>query len=375
MKTFMPVENGKTLEAVRGVLRKLLESDLVEALMVPMRTPAGTVTPALVTDPALLDQADPLAPVFPANSARLLGWMTQREPRGRIGAVMRSCEMRAMVELVKLKQACLDCVTLISVDCAGTFGIGELGNQEIGGLWRDMFNNPIPKSTNPQIPELRDGCQMCEKPTYDAADIVFEFLGNDLAQGFHLDLPDEMAEKLGLTEAAEGDNRNIPAAAGDRAEVVEKLVAQRTQRRDEVFADIRGQLDEGGVETVFAACIRCHNCMTVCPICYCKTCLFKGPVFDHEPIQYLQWAQNKGALRLPSDTGLFHLTRMNHIALSCIGCGMCTSACPADLPVGRVFRAVGDSVQAAFEYTPGRDPEEPLPLITFEENEWLEVTE
>ena len=74
-----------------------------------------------------------------------------------------------------------------------------------------------------------------------------------------------------------------------------------------------------------------------------------------------------------TDTVLFHLTRMNHMALSCIGCGMCTSACPADLPVGRVFRAVGDSVQATFEYVPGLDPSQELPLITFEENEWLEV--
>ena len=122
-------------------------------------------------------------------------------------------------------------------------------------------------------------------------------------------------------------------------------------------------------------CQQCADphCMTVCPISYCKTCLFRGPVFDHDPIQYMQWAESKGALRLPSDTMLFHLTRMNHMALSCVGCGACTSACPADLPVASVFGAVGESVQAAFAYVPGRDMDEKLPLITFQENEWLEV--
>jgi formate dehydrogenase subunit beta len=192
-----------------------------------------------------------------------------------------------------------------------------------------------------------------------------------LAQGFAVDLPDETAEQLGLTQEAEASG----SAAPGRAQVLETLVAQRTEHRDQVFADIRAQMQEGGVQTVFGACIRCHNCMTVCPICYCKTCLFKGPVYDHEPIQYMQWAEHKGALRLPSDTAIFHLTRMAHMALSCVGCGMCTSVCPADLPVGPVFRAVGDSVQAVFSYVPGQNPEEALPMIAFQENEWLEVGE
>jgi formate dehydrogenase subunit beta len=72
---------------------------------------------------------------------------------------------------------------------------------------------------------------------------------------------------------------------------------------------------------------------------------------------------------------LFHLTRLNHMGLSCIGCGMCTSCCPAELPVGLVFRAIGQQVQSVFDYEPGRSVEEPLPLVTFREDEWMEVGE
>jgi formate dehydrogenase subunit beta len=92
-------------------------------------------------------------------------------------------------------------------------------------------------------------------------------------------------------------------------------------------------------------------------------------------MQYLSWAQRKGAYRLPADTMLFHLTRLNHMVLSCVGCGMCTSNCPSDLLVGRVFRSIGQQVQAAFDYEPGRSVDEPLPLVTFREDEWAEVGE
>ena len=59
-----------TLKTIQGLLRQLLEKGVVDALLVPMTLPAGSVAPMLVTDPAALDQADPLAPVLPINAAR-----------------------------------------------------------------------------------------------------------------------------------------------------------------------------------------------------------------------------------------------------------------------------------------------------------------
>jgi formate dehydrogenase subunit beta len=43
--------------------------------------------------------------------------------------------------------------------------------------------------------------------------------------------------------------------------------------------------------------------------------------------------------------------------------------------VGQVFRTIGQEVQEAFAYVPGRDVEEPVPLVTFREDEWMEVGE
>jgi formate dehydrogenase subunit beta len=383
MRTLIPVDNSDALTAIRGFLKQLLETKVVEAIMVPMETPAGTITPALVADPALLDAANPLAPVMGLNAARLAGKISIREPRGRVGVVLRPCELRALVELVKLQQASLDDLVTIGVDCVGTYDVPvylekrletssralsrTIGDQR---LWRELYD-----SLQSPIPDLRDACQMCEKPHVERADVTFELFAG-IEAGISISLPDEIAGKLPpLLSPPRAGGREEVIEAGGRDEVIERIVAARTEVRDARFAEMQKHLDEEGIEGVLAACVRCYNCMSVCPICYCKTCLFKGPTFDHEPMQYPNWARRKGAYRLPADTMLFHLTRLNHMVLSCVGCGMCTSNCPADLPVGRVFRAIGQQVQAVFDYEPGRSVDEPLPLITFREDEWAEVGE
>jgi formate dehydrogenase subunit beta len=283
--------------------------------------------------------------------------------------VLRSCELRALVELVKLQQASLVDMVTIGLDCLSTYDVPDFmtmldnGKVDLDTLLATAQSGDM---TAQDSYKFRDACQMCEKPHAEGADIVLELFGADLSAGVPVSLSDELAEKLGLSAADSN---------GNRAEVIEKVTAARASVRDERFSEIHKQLEEEGTEGVFAACVRCHNCMTVCPICYCKTCLFKSPVFDHEPIKYLDWARRKGAYRLPADTTIFHLTRLNHMALSCIGCGLCTSGCPAELPVGRVFRAIGQQVQDAFEYEPGRDVEEALPLVTFTEDEWTEIGE
>ena len=336
MKTIIPIENSDTLAAVRGFLKQLLEAEVVDALLVPMETPAGAITPALVADPDLLDAANPLAPVMGLNAARVVGPVSIREPRGKIAAVLRPCELRALVELVKLKQASLDDLVTIGVDCLGTYDVPVytvLARSETGQSL-DMAAYLATAQSGELAPQdgyaFRDACQMCEKPHVSVpssasgglggveADVTLELFGADLSAGIPVTLPDELAEKLGL-EVSE-ISRDFPSQA--RVEVVEKVVAARTQVRDARFAEMNRRLEQEGIEGVFAACIRCHNCMTVCPICYCKTCLFKSPTFDHEPLQYINWARRKGACRLPADTMLFHLTRLNHMVLSCVGCGM-----------------------------------------------------
>lgn len=372
MNIILPVENNDALAALRDFLKRLMNSGIIEALLVPLEH-GGGVMPALVTDPALLDSANPLIPLMPINNARAVSAITGKHTPAKIGVVLRPCETRALIELVKLQQASLENLTIISMDCPGTYEIPESVAKE---TWKQASNLSAYLDAAKEGKELevdglslRQACQMCIHPVPENADIHIRLFGVEVRRGLPVTMKDEIAATLNLTEGEAGGGESI-------SEAIARLMAGRQKVREEALGHIRQKMTaNGGIASLFTSCIRCHNCMTACPICYCKTCLFKTAAFDHEPEYYLNAAHRKGATRMLGDTLLFQLTRMNHMGASCVSCGMCTSACPSDIPVGTIFSAVGEQAQRAFEYAPGKDVTEALPLITFHPNEWTEIGE
>jgi formate dehydrogenase subunit beta len=351
-----------TLKTIQGVLRDLLERGVVDALLVPMTMPAGSVAPMLVTDPAALEQADPLAPVLPINAARAVANLTATEHREKLGVVLRACEIRALVELIKFQQAKLDDTFIVGVDCLGTYSVTDYQQLDRPATDALLAGAAAGELAPHEGFQFRAACQICEQPipAGDHVALTIGLVGVEPGT-LYLQAQDSLAEALDLT--ADG-------TPPGRAVAVEKLVAARVQARDAAFADFRGRVDS--MESLlgeFSACIRCHNCMINCPICYCKECIFRTATFEHESQLYYQWGARKGAVRMLPDTLLFHLTRLNHMVTSCVGCGMCTDACPADIPVGTVFRAVGEKVQAIFDYYPGRSLDEAAPVQEFREDE------
>jgi formate dehydrogenase subunit beta len=287
--------------------------------------------------------------------------------------------VRALIELVKLQQASLEDLTLISIDCAGTY---EGAPFHEAGAWKPerragTLNEYLAAGREGREPAidglgLRPACRMCVQPIADHADIRMHLIGADLRQGIPVTFSARCAAQLDLARMGVAE---ATADAG-QPEAVERMIADRAKVRDSELAAVRAQLtSDGGLAGLFANCIRCHNCMTACPLCYCKNCLFRTAAFDHKPEHYLAAARRKGATRMLGDTLLFHMTRLNHMSASCVNCGMCTSACPSEIPVGLVFSAVGAQVQAAFGYAPGRSLAEPLPLVDFRPDEWQEVGE
>ncbi|MGB2826932.1 MAG: Coenzyme F420 hydrogenase/dehydrogenase, beta subunit C-terminal domain [Dehalococcoidales bacterium] len=365
----IPTGNQGALGAIRQFLASLLEKKLVDALLVPLELPAGdNVVPTIVSSPEQVQVANPLAPVMPVNAARLVSRITMvSSSPDRLGVVLRPCELRALVELVKLKQASLDKLLLIGIDCHGTYSVADYGKfvGESSSPTEDFLKRVLEGKDDPL---LRKACQICEYPVPMCADLTLGLFGANLDKEILLvaSTPEgeQVIQELGLEETK----------AAEREAAVSGLIAERAKKREELLKqtqeEVKG-LDK--MMATLATCINCHNCKTACPLCYCKECFFDSPVFEFEAEKYLGWAKRKGALRMPNDTLLFHLTRLNHMVASCVGCGLCTEACPNDVPVSDIFRLVGYEVQKLFDYVPGRSLEEELPLTTFKEEELPDI--
>jgi formate dehydrogenase subunit beta len=59
-----------------------------------------------------------------------------------------------------------------------------------------------------------------------------------------------------------------------------------------------------------------------------------------------------------------------HVADSCVNCGQCQDACPAEIPLARLVHMLNRELGAVFKYEPGMDVSAPPPLGTVTEEEF-----
>ena len=371
-KAAVKVIDGKTDEAIVGFLRSLLKEKVVEAILMPKSLPSQDgFAQALIRDPEKLNGVCALSPTMPVQSARVISNLSVKNLGKKVAAVLKACEIRAAVELAKFLQVKLDNVCFIGIDCPGTFEVADYAKMVQEGKGGESLTKELLRGMEkgelspPSGYAFRAACQMCEYPV-PQADIHLRLFGYKGDQEIGIEIGDRFEKEVegkGIVSFSESE----PAL---RSEVVNKVIAERTKKRDALFQEFGGIVkDLQAFLDRFSTCIRCHNCMVACPICYCKECVFKTAVFEHDGDQFLRWADRKGEIRMPTDTLIFHLIRMSHMVTSCIGCGLCDSACPSRLPVATLFRSVGDKIQKMFNYVPGKDVNEVPPVATFKEDE------
>ncbi len=101
----------------------------------------------------------------------------------------------------------------------------------------------------------------------------------------------------------------------------------------------------------FSKCIKCYGCRNICPVCFCTECSLEHPDLI-EPG------------KLPPEIPIFHLVRAVHMAGRCIDCGLCEEACPAEIPLRLLYRAMNGIVSDVFDYRPGEGIEKsPFTMI------------
>jgi len=362
----LPIENGDVPGTVNSFLKGLLKDGKVTAVLALQETPSKkSAFPAMISDPEKLT-SNVFAPLLPVSIGTMVSRITKiRGSDKPVAVVLRSCELRALTELIKLHQGDLKNFTLIGVDCLGTFPMNTYSSfpDEKGPTNAILDGGDSDKYT-------RSACNNCKDPIPETADMIMGIYGMNLKKELSIEDRTEAGKTL-----IDGLELKEIKDAGPRKKAVKEVRKDKNSNRDtfiEEKADIKG-IDK--LTEFFDTCVNCHNCMKACPICYCKECLFDSSVFDLEAGKYVAKAEGKGSYKTPTDSLLFHITRFNHMILSCVQCGLCEQACPSNIPLMDIITAIAENAQKEFEYLPGRDIEEQMPMIVYREEEFQDVGE
>jgi len=340
-------------EDLDGLLKGLLEKGVVDCLIVPHRA-GKSVAYMLVKDADKIESSASalFAPSFSVNAANLVKGWTIKE---KVGIVAKPCEIRAAVELIKLKQLDNESVLLITTDCSGAYTnqvyrehYAEIGDQVDSAKITELEGKGI---------TIREACAICENRLADVGDII-------IARGAGEDLV-----VAGLTEKGEGALTALELSLEDKD-------LERAAEKEKIAVEAKAKLASlpelnslDALEEFLQDCIVCKNCRDVCPVCYCKECFFDQPLGDPVGGDLLNLAELRGAIGLPTGQLFYHLTRVYHVSTTCVACGACEDACPKDIPLTRFYPVITQKVQEIFKYEPGKDVDEPLPFTAYEEEE------
>ncbi|KAF0107755.1 MAG: formate dehydrogenase beta subunit [Anaerolineaceae bacterium] len=308
--------NGDPSGAVHRFLRDLWPAADLRALVVP---PAAPGERRLLTDPSRLDEVDIFQPLMLMNLAKAIPEVLKEYPDGRVGILLRPCELRALTEMARRGAFSTDRLLTICVDCPGTFPEDEFewrSARSKSGLTDEALQ--FAPQGGIAAYRYRSACQMCISPGATEADVNIGVLGLPVHETLLVDAKDSRVDWARLTGGPAD-----PALVKRRESMLAKLTERHTQRRERIIRELTASLpaDVDALLDQFEHCAACGACMDACPIC---------SVTRPRPVE--------GRFRREDVVGWL---------ASCAGCGMCEQSCPQHLPLNAIFAKVREKVEEA----------------------------
>lgn len=353
--------------AIRDVLVYLFENNKIDGVFALIKKSNGNYVYGLLSKKELLNEITPTYPLMPVNAGKMVSQITVLESSKKpIAVVLRPCELRALYELVKVEQAKLDNLLFISFTCNGVFSL-KLKKDELPQIIKEYREKT---KTGETVEGLRETCTMCTEFVPDNADIIVPIINNDTSQQSIFLMNTEKGETL--LSGMPGEQSEDQVETNE----IEAIKRKRSETKKTVFEDLKlKDLGWNNMINAFGRCVNCRACSSVCPVCYCKLCYINSDEKDKLPLTWKKQLAREGSLRIPDDTIMYHLVRLLHVGVMCVGCGMCSDVCPTDIPIASIFTTIGGHMQEAIEYVPGKNLEEPMPLAVVNPDDFTAATE
>jgi len=381
------LERAESGGAVTSVLKCALENGDIDGV-VTVKSSTGdrfAGLPVLITNPEeLIDTAGSLHSSLP-NIPRFVKEYLEGAAKMKLAVVGKPCDIRAIIELQKRNQIDIDNVILIGLNCTGTIAPATA---------RKMFIEEFKVNPNDVVREdiddgklsitIKDGttksmdlmklekkglgrrenCRRCEFNIPTFADLAFGKWGAEHEEkvGTFVEVCSDKGRVL-VERAIEKGFIEVDKPGKESIELREKKDKTELERaREWRERDFKPLLELSLRErfnywtSEFNKCIKCYGCRDACPICYCESCLLEA---NREFLE---------AGVIPPN-GLFPLTRLAHVADSCVNCGQCQDVCPMELPLSKLFTLLNSKLSEIFEYVPGIDVEQGPPTTVARDEE------
>ncbi|MFP3880017.1 MAG: Coenzyme F420 hydrogenase/dehydrogenase, beta subunit C-terminal domain [Dehalococcoidia bacterium] len=242
---------------------------------------------------------------------------------GKVGIILKGCDSRSVVELLKENQIDREKVFIVGVPCTGIVDREKL--LEVMGVSSDemvtvedegesfVVTLKDGKQRVDKEKVLRDECLVCRYPSPVIYDVL---VGKPVS--------------------------SLPWVGDDYSMVKE----QEALSSEEKAAYWNRELSQ---------CIRCYACRNICPACTCSEC-----IFDKKAPRWISKANDV------SENLVYHLIRVFHVAGRCVDCGECERACPMNIPLRSLNEKVEKDLLELFDYVAGVDVDQRPPLTTYQ---------